>query len=183
MTSEESDELTDSLTQFVMSATVTEDIDIDTTDRLVLKIYANVTGSGNDVTVTFWMEGDYNSRVALRVATSAFANLFVNKDGDTMTGDLTAPNLIATTAVQGPNVTSGVDPGHTHTYSSITSVPNHDHSGDAGDGGSFDAANLASGGAAAGYVLTADGAGGMAEAVLLTTITAEILEMADSLPA
>jgi len=137
MTSEESDELTDSLSQFVMSATVTEDIDVDTTDRLVLKVYANVTGSGNDVTVTFWMEGDYNSRIALRVAASAFSNLFVEKDGDTMSGDLTAPNLIATTAVQGPNVTSGADPGHTHTYSSISSVPDHDHSGDAGDVGQF----------------------------------------------
>lgn len=39
---------------------------------------------------------------------------------------------------------------------------NHDHSGDAGDGGTFDAANLTSGAAADGTVLTADGAGGAA---------------------
>jgi hypothetical protein len=38
----------------------------------------------------------------------------------------------------------------------------HDHSGDAGDGGTFDAANLTSGAADDGHVLTADGAGGAA---------------------
>mgnify|MGYP001287929233 CR=1 FL=1 len=38
----------------------------------------------------------------------------------------------------------------------------HDHSGDAGDGGTFDAANLTSGAATDGQVLTADGAGGAA---------------------
>jgi hypothetical protein len=40
--------------------------------------------------------------------------------------------------------------------------PDHDHSGDAGDGGVFDAANLGSGAATDGYVLTADGVGGSA---------------------
>jgi hypothetical protein len=39
---------------------------------------------------------------------------------------------------------------------------NHDHSGDAGDGSTFDAANLTSGSATAGDVLTADGVGGAA---------------------
>lgn len=38
----------------------------------------------------------------------------------------------------------------------------HDHSGDAGDGGTFNAANLTSGAATDGQVLTADGAGGAA---------------------
>ena len=49
----------------------------------------------------------------------------------------------------------------------ITNLPagglsDHDHSGDAGDGGTFDAANLTSGAATDGYVLTADGSGGAA---------------------
>lgn len=45
----------------------------------------------------------------------------------------------------------------------------HDHSGDAGDGGTFDAANLTSGAATDGQVLTADGSGGAAwEASTLT---------------
>lgn len=41
-------------------------------------------------------------------------------------------------------------------------LADHDHSGDAGDGGTFDAANLTSGAATDGYVLTADGSGGAA---------------------
>jgi hypothetical protein len=42
----------------------------------------------------------------------------------------------------------------------LRNLPDHDHSGDSGDGGTFDAANLTSGAAADGHVLTADGAGG-----------------------
>lgn len=41
-------------------------------------------------------------------------------------------------------------------------LADHDHSGDAGDGGAFDAANLGSGAATDGQVLTADGLGGAA---------------------
>lgn len=42
------------------------------------------------------------------------------------------------------------------------STLDHDHSGDAGDGGTFDAANLTSGATPDGHVLTADGSGGAA---------------------
>ncbi len=49
------------------------------------------------------------------------------------------------------------------TSSPVPSVlPDHDHSGDAGDGAAFDAANLTSGTATATHVLTADGSGGAA---------------------
>lgn len=41
-------------------------------------------------------------------------------------------------------------------------LANHDHSGDAGDGGTFDAANLTAGASTDGQVLTSDGAGGAA---------------------
>jgi hypothetical protein len=41
-------------------------------------------------------------------------------------------------------------------------IADHDHSGNAGDGGTFDAANLTSGAATDGHVLTADGSGGAA---------------------
>lgn len=40
------------------------------------------------------------------------------------------------------------------------SPADHDHAGVAGDGGTFDAANLTSGTATDGYVLTSDGSGG-----------------------
>jgi len=41
-------------------------------------------------------------------------------------------------------------------------LPDHDHSGDAGDGDTFDAANLTAGASTDGQVLTSDGAGGAA---------------------
>jgi hypothetical protein len=44
----------------------------------------------------------------------------------------------------------------------LIDISDHDHSGDAGDGGTFDAANLTSASAGDGDVLTADGSGGAA---------------------
>jgi len=93
LTSGLSDELADTRTQYLLSAYLNADSTISATDRLVLKIYANVSGSGTDPTVTLTMENNYDSRIAVRVGTSAFANIFVNADGDTMTGDLTVPHL------------------------------------------------------------------------------------------
>jgi len=52
--------------------------------------------------------------------------------------------------------------GGTPAWGAIPALDDHDHSGDAGDGGTFDAANLTSGTATDGYVLTADGSGGAA---------------------
>jgi len=47
-------------------------------------------------------------------------------------------------------------------FEPLPTLANHDHSGDVGDGGTFDAANLGSGAAANGAVLAADGSGGAA---------------------
>ena len=49
--------------------------------------------------------------------------------------------------------------GSSHAH---TTVPDHDHSGDTGDGGTFDGTNVTSGAAGDGTVLTADGASGAA---------------------
>jgi len=38
----------------------------------VLKLYANISGTGTDVTVTLTMEGDYDSRLTINVLSSAF---------------------------------------------------------------------------------------------------------------
>ncbi len=123
MTSEVSDDLTDSRTQYILSSAQNSDISIDPTDRIVFKLYANVSGGGSDPTVTLSMEGNYDSRIALRVASSAFSNVFVNKDGDTMTGNLTmnGGNIV----MSGAETVDGVD------------VSEHDHSG-AGQGGTID---------------------------------------------
>jgi len=88
MTSEISSDLSANIKQYILSSSENEDIPLDQTDRLVLKIYANVSGNGNDPQVTITMEGEYDSRIALRVESSAFSNVFVQKSGDTMYGTL-----------------------------------------------------------------------------------------------
>jgi len=67
-----SDHLTDSTSQYVLSGYLNEDQALDTTDRLVLKLYANVSGTGTDVTVKLTMEGDYDSRLTINILSSAF---------------------------------------------------------------------------------------------------------------
>jgi len=67
-----SDYLTADNSQYLVSAYLNEDQALDTTDRLVLKLYANVSGTGSDVTITLTMEGDYDSRLTINVLSSAF---------------------------------------------------------------------------------------------------------------
>jgi len=67
-----SDYLTADNSQYLISGYLNEDQVLDPTDRLVLKLYANVSGTGTDVTVTLTMEGDYDSRLAIHVLSSAF---------------------------------------------------------------------------------------------------------------
>jgi len=67
-----SDYLTDSISQYVLSGYLNEDQALDTTDRLVFKLYANVSGTGTDVTVKLTMEGDYDSRITINILSSAF---------------------------------------------------------------------------------------------------------------
>ena len=68
-----SDLLTSDSSQFIISAYLNEDQILDPTDRLVFRLYANVSGSGNDVTITLTMEGDYDSRVLINVLSSSFS--------------------------------------------------------------------------------------------------------------
>jgi len=67
-----SDYLTADNSQYLISAYLNEDQVLDPADRLVLKLYANVSGTGTDVTVTLTMEGDYDSRFTINVLSSAF---------------------------------------------------------------------------------------------------------------
>jgi len=67
-----SDYLTADNSQYLISGYLNEDQALDPTDRLVLKLYANVSGTGTDVTVTLTMEGDYDSRLTINVLSSAF---------------------------------------------------------------------------------------------------------------
>ncbi len=63
MTSEVSTEIPDSEISFNTHAVLASDTAINDTDRLVLKLYANVTGGGQNPVITIYMEGTDNSHL------------------------------------------------------------------------------------------------------------------------
>jgi len=73
----------DTKTQIVMSGFLESDTPISSTDRVVLKIYSNVSGGGGAPDITIYMEGTDDSRVAVRVPTSVITNKIFDADGDT----------------------------------------------------------------------------------------------------
>ena len=107
-TSEESDEVT-SKAIFEIHAVISSEVDLLTTDRVVQKWYANVTGGGVNNTIVIYAEGVVNSRLSLKTTSSAldgiYEKLLVDANGldtaigseTTGTGDLvraTSPTLV-----------------------------------------------------------------------------------------
>ena len=94
-----------------------------------------------------------------RLVANPNIELFTNQIKSTLpTG--TSPLNVASTTLN-TNLNADLLDG-LHAAAFLTDLPNHDHSGDAGDGGTFDAANLTSGASDDGQVLTSDGSGGAA---------------------
>jgi len=54
--------------------------DLLTTDRLIVKFFANVGSTGSDATVALYQEGTIDCGIALNVSSSAFNNIFVRQD-------------------------------------------------------------------------------------------------------
>lgn len=86
MTSETSSAVT-SKASFFLHAVLSSSTVLASTDRLVLKVYANVGTTGNDVDVTIYMEGDNDCHVSVKVPSTILSDLFVRRDG---TKELTA---------------------------------------------------------------------------------------------
>jgi len=70
-------------TQIIMSGFLENDEEITNTDRVVLKIYANVSGGGGAPNITIYMEGTDDSRIAVRIPTSVITSKIFDADGDT----------------------------------------------------------------------------------------------------
>jgi len=70
-------------TQIIMSGFLENDEAISSTDRVVLKIYANVSGGGGDPNITIYMEGTDDSRIAIRIPTSVITSKIFSADGNT----------------------------------------------------------------------------------------------------
>ena len=60
---------------------ISTDVDINTTDRIVVKLYANVGATpANDTDITIYMEGSVESHLRMPTPFSTISNIFVRKD-------------------------------------------------------------------------------------------------------
>ncbi len=114
-TSELSDPI-DAKTGVDLHAAIGTETELNVSDILVIKWFANL-GGGAPTTIALYAEGNNVSRFTTPIESSIFNAIYVRQDGTTeLTGnwdvgafDITAQNFI------GGGVTSGVNPGHTHT--------------------------------------------------------------------
>lgn len=60
---------------------ISSDITINTTDRIVIKFFANVEALGSDVDVTLYAEGTDDSRFSVPTTTAVLSSVFIRQDG------------------------------------------------------------------------------------------------------
>lgn len=65
-----------------ITVTVSEEVAIDPTDRLVVKIYVNAASGGTSSELTMYLEGDYDSNLLVPTTFQTFSNVFLRLDGD-----------------------------------------------------------------------------------------------------
>jgi len=87
-TSAISNEITSGKNSYIIPLTLTADHDIASDSYVVGKIYADVSGSGNAPSVTLYYEGNSKSHWEIPVNLEILNDVYVNVDGDTMTGTL-----------------------------------------------------------------------------------------------
>lgn len=131
--------------------TVQPDFPLAATDILVIKYYARSTSVPNR-TVTLYYEGNTHY--------THIHTPIISGSGGSGSGDMLK-------AVYDTDNDGKVNEAETVPWAGITDVPStfpfadHDHSGDAGDGGQYPVTNLTSGTELIGHVVAADGAGGL----------------------
>ena len=87
ITSETSGPITDKAA-FTIHGVLSTDTVIGATDRLLVKLFANVEVGGGTVDITLYQEGNLNSHLGVRTSTAVFSELFVRRDGTVaMTAD------------------------------------------------------------------------------------------------
>jgi len=113
-TSADSDEVGGSITKFAPPIVLTDDYYPDTGSRVVGKIRARVSGSGNAPSITLYYEGDYDSRWEIPASSEVLRYLFVPyenavSDVDLGAYGLTAQDITVTGLTQGsvPFIGSG----------------------------------------------------------------------------
>ncbi len=82
LTSEvDAQEVTNSFETFDIHGVLNEERAITSSDRLVLKFYADVIGGGGTATITLEMEGESDSHLATRTTSEFLVETFVRRDG------------------------------------------------------------------------------------------------------
>ncbi len=102
-TSEDSPSLTDVATAYDLHANIATAQALISTDRLVVKVYADVTGGGGR-TVILSLEGDTNSHVSVTVDTGVLSNIFARQDKNLFDLDSTSTARTNLGLVIGTNV-------------------------------------------------------------------------------
>lgn len=74
--------------QYIVPLILDEDIIPASGSRIVGKVYAHVTGTGNDPSLTIYYEDNSMTRWAMPTTLEVISNQFVDVSGDTMTGPL-----------------------------------------------------------------------------------------------
>jgi hypothetical protein len=98
-TSETSSALTTTSTEQNIHCVITTEETLDTTDRLVIKWYANVSGGGGTVDITFDTGGTKNSHFSIKVSAVELSSLFVPYTGATTDVDLGVYKITATNVI------------------------------------------------------------------------------------
>lgn len=81
LTGEHSDFLTQIETEYDMHGFLDGERMMNSGDRLILKLIANVTGGGSNPTVTITMQGTSDSHFTVQTTTGAFEAIFLRQDG------------------------------------------------------------------------------------------------------
>jgi len=116
-TSVVSNEIVEGKNSYIIPLTLSADHDIASDSYVVGKIYADVSGSGNDPSITIYYEGDSDSHWEIPVNLEILNDRYVQKSGDTMTGTLTVPTLNLTNPLEAEYGGTGID------TSSSTGIP------------------------------------------------------------
>ena len=112
----------DSKDTFVIPLVLTSDYEPDSGSRIVGKLYASVTGSGNVPTVRIYYRGSTGSRWDIPANSEVFRNIFVPYDGAVKDVDLGSYTLTAPT-VKLSNLTDGYVPYHISDASGLANSP------------------------------------------------------------
>ena len=113
-TSEESAFIT-SKTQVDVHATLTADVTIATTDRVIVKWLANVDATGSAVTIVLYAEGTNSSRLKVPISSNVLNQIYIRQDGtkeltanwDAGSFDIRAQTLTADALTQGSVLFAG----------------------------------------------------------------------------